>query len=492
VLLAIVGLGVVLFTRGSAAATDSTAKLVPPDAMLYVHASTAEARTQDTRLREIASRFTAVRTELPRLAAMLTPAAAGLRFDADIRPWLGDDAAFALDGAGAPMLVAAVRDAAGAQHLLTRLGATAAGSYAGVTLFQLKPSATAAITGGHLIVGPSADVRAAIDRAAGRGTPGLDRGRVFQRAAQSRSGSASLDVFATSAGLRRLFDGRTGIAGIAGRLVASPALDGVDAQVSAEERGVRVKARVLRVPGGAPPSGFTPTLASRAPAGAAAFLSLPGLDAAANALTRLGGGATLDALRAALPGAAGIQLDDLIGPLSDEAQLTIGGSGDTPEFTVAARTRDEAGTREDLARLQGPLAERLAGGTPFTQFQQGATPAFALPVNDRLEPTYAVAHGAVVASTARSGLAQLGAAKTPITDTEALKSVMPDGGAKVEALGFLDSRQLLALAERTGLEAFSSPAVRDDLGRIRAAGAVVEEDGDHPTDTTAELFLQIP
>jgi hypothetical protein len=69
---------------------------------------------------------------------------------------------------------------------------------------------------------------------------------------------------------------------------------------------------------------------------------------------------------------------------------------------------------------------------------------------------------------------------------------MPSEDAKVEALGFLDSRQLLALAERTGLRALSSPAARDDLGRIRTAGVVVEEDGERPTDTTAELFLQIP
>jgi hypothetical protein len=68
---------------------------------------------------------------------------------------------------------------------------------------------------------------------------------------------------------------------------------------------------------------------------------------------------------------------------------------------------------------------------------------------------------------------------------------MPEQGAEVEALGFLDPRALLALGERTGLPAPGSPAVRDDLRRIRAAGAVVEEDADKPTDTTAELFLEI-
>ena len=66
------------------------------------------------------------------------------------------------------------------------------------------------------------------------------------------------------------------------------------------------------------------------------------------------------------------------------------------------------------------------------------------------------------------------------------------GGARAEALGFPDSRALLAPGERTGLAAPISLAVRDDLRRIRAAGPVVEEDADKPTDTTAEPFLESP
>jgi hypothetical protein len=100
--------------------------------------------------------------------------------------------------------------------------------------------------------------------------------------------------------------------------------------------------------------------------------------------------------------------------------------------------------------------------------------------------------GALVASTATSGLEQLGKARSPVTGAPVLEDLLPEEGEKVEALGFLDSRQLLALGERTGLRALSSPAARDDLGRIRTAGAVVKEDATQPTDTTAELFLEIP
>ena len=62
-----------------------------------------------------------------------------------------------------------------------------------------------------------------------------------------------------------------------------------------------------------------------------------------------------------------------------------------------------------------------------------------------------------------------------------------------DSLVFLDLRQLLALGEQTGLTAIPSLAtVRDDLRRVRAAGAVVTNDPTNPSDTTAELFLQIP
>jgi hypothetical protein len=492
VLLLAAALAVVVATRGDAASDDTTAKLVPADALLYVHLSTAEARTQDARLRKIADRFATVRAQLPKLAAAITPAAASLNLAKDLRPWVGDDVAVALLSDGRPLLVASVRDQAAAERTLGRLGARGDGSYKGVALRTLPPATSAAFTDDHLVVGPVAAVRGAIDRASGDGSPSLSRDRVFRRAAATRTGASSVDVYAPVAGVRRLLGGRQGIAGAVGRLLATPTLEGVHAQVAAEESGVRVSARMLRAPGGPRPAAFAPTLAARVPADSAGFLALPGLDAAADAIARLGGTTALDAITAALPDAAGVELEDLLAPLSDEAQLTVTTGEAAPVFTVAARTRDEASTRESLAQLQGPLGERLAGGAPFTQFEQGGVPAFALPVTGQLEPTYAIGGGALVASTARSGLSQLARAKAPVTGAAVMKEVMPSEGKKVGALGFLDSRQLLALAERTGLQALGSTATRDDLGRIRSAGAVVEQDGDHPTDTTAELFLQIP
>jgi hypothetical protein len=132
------------------------------------------------------------------------------------------------------------------------------------------------------------------------------------------------------------------------------------------------------------------------------------------------------------------------------------------------------------------------GAGPFEQRELPGADAFTLRVTPELEPSYAVAKGAVVASTAESGLEQLAPAKSPVTGLPMFEDHMPGEGEKVEALGFLDPRQLLTLGERTGLSALSSPAARDDLGRIGKAGAFVKEDDNQPTDTTAELFLEIP
>ena len=490
-----IALAVVLATRGDAAPPDGAARLVPPDALLYAHLSTSEGRTQDARLLEIAGRFSTLRERIPALAMAMTPAAGGLDYARDVRPWLGDEAALALlDGGSAgpePMLVAAVDDRAAAMRTLSKLGARPAGNHAGTPMLSLPPRATAAFTGDHLVIGPAEAVSAAIDRAGDDAPPSLAGTRVYRRAAEHREGAASLEVFATTAGLRRLLDGASGLAGTAGRLLMSPRLEGVHAQVSAEERGLRATARVLRAPGGGEPAAFEPTLADHVPGDAAGLVALPGVDAMAAIAERAGGAALLAGLEEALPTAAGIELEDLLAPVSDEAVLAVQAGETAPIFTIAARTRDAASTRESLARLQGPVSDRLGGG-PFEQRELRGADAFTLRVTPELEPSYAVSKDAVVASTAGSGLEQLRPARSPATASPALEELVPEEGAKVEALVFLDPRQLLTLGDRTGLQALMTPAMRDDLGRMGKAGAVVKEDDDEPTDTTAELFLEIP
>jgi hypothetical protein len=71
--------------------------------------------------------------------------------------------------------------------------------------------------------------------------------------------------------------------------------------------------------------------------------------------------------------------------------------------------------------------------------------------------------------------------------------VLAHTDGRVQALGFIDLQALFTLVERTGLAAGTGlQAARAALDPIEAVGAVAAQEPDDPTDTTAELFLQIP
>ena len=233
---------------------------------------------------------------MPALGAALTPGAANLDFERDVRPWLGEEAAVALLAGGAgpqPMLIAAVDDRAAARRTLDRLGARPSGSHAGTRLLSLPPRATAAFAGDHLVIGPAGRRDAARSTAPAR-TARPRWPTTASTGAPPRSATAppASTLFATTIGLRRLLDGASGLAGVAGRTLLSPRLEGVHAQVAAEEEGLRATTRVLRTPG-ARPAAFEPTLADRVPREPAGFLALPGVDALAALAGAAGGAAVL-------------------------------------------------------------------------------------------------------------------------------------------------------------------------------------------------------
>jgi hypothetical protein len=114
-------------------------------------------------------------------------------------------------------------------------------------------------------------------------------------------------------------------------------------------------------------------------------------------------------------------------------------------------------------------------------------------VTPRLQPSYGLSGDVLVATTAQPGLDQMRVASRGIAQAPALARAMRRVDGRVQALGFFDLHALLDLGERTGLAAGpGSQAARTDLEPIEAMGAVAMQDPDDPTDTTAELFLQIP
>jgi hypothetical protein len=310
----------------------------------------------------------------------------------------------------------------------------------------------------------------------------------------------SLAAYASAAGVRQVLVPRDGLLGTVGALLDRPGLTAAGAALTAESGGLRAH---VRLAGGAPSDAeFEPVLLERLPEGAAAYLGVRGAARLARLAERLGAGPVLASLRTLVGDEAGVDLDgELLGPLSGEVAVAVTGPADDPEgsgggapvVTLKARTDNPRRTESALARLQEPVARRLAlpGTVPgFKPEPVGGPEAYTLRLTPELAPSYAVSEEGVVLSTAPAGLAP---PRGTLAAAEAFDATIGEVPDKAQSLVFLDLRQLLALGEQTGLTAIPSLATaRDDLRRVRAAGAVVTNDPSHPSDTNAELFLQIP
>jgi hypothetical protein len=476
---------------GEEAPPDDAAQLVPPDALAYVHVSTDPDRAADRRLARYAEALPTLTRLRDQVVAAISPQAFDL--ERDVRPWLGDELAYAAVSPFDSLVLAEVDDRPKADAFVARIGnLSGAAQYRGVRVLVAGQTALAFV-GDFLAVGTEAAVRAAVDRHRGDGAALADVVG-FRRVADGAPAARSVLAYAPANGVREVLARRDGLLGTLGVLLDRRGLDFAGAAVTAEEGGLRAH---VRLAGGAPPdAAFEPLLLERIPEDAAAYLGIRGAPRLAQLLERLGAGDAVATVRRVVSDEAGIDFDgDLLGPLADEVAIAVTGpTGEgAPVVTLKARTTDPARTESALARLQEPLARRLAlpGTVPgFKPETFGGLEGFTLRVTPELAPSYALSDEGLVLSTAPAGLDP---PRGTIAAAPGFDATIGDVPARAESLVFLDLRQLLALGEQTGLTAIPGFAtVRDDLARVRAIGAVVTQDPANPSETTAELILQIP
>jgi hypothetical protein len=477
---------------------DTLAGLVPSDALVYAHLSTDPEREEDARFARLAGTLPSVARLRDSLASAVAPGAFTL--ERDVRPWLGDEAAYAAVSTADTLLLASVADRAGAEALVARIGnLDRAAAYRGVRVLSAGPTSLAFVRDDVLAVGSEAAVRAAVDRAQGEGAALADA-TPYGRATADRPVERTLDVYASPEGVREVLAARGGLAGALGALLDRPGLEAAGAAFAAEPAGLRMHARLA---GGDPgTAAYTPVLVERVPEAAVAYLGMRSASRLVRILGTLGGGPAIDAARRLFADDAGVNLDrELLAPLSGELAVAVttgaedagGSSAGAPVVTLKAQTADAGRTEEALARLQDPISTLLAqpGSVPgFRPLTVGPLQGYSLRVTPELAPTYALSPDGLVLSTAPAGL-------TPpagtIAAAPAFRTTIGDVPGEAEALLFLDLRQLLALGEQTGLTAIPGlGTARDDLARVRAAGLTVTQDPARKTDTTAELFLEIP
>ena len=498
-LLAMAGVALIVLRPGAAQPpADAAAGLVPADALVYVHLSTDEDRDQDGELLERLERFPSF-SGVRRTITDAVQRQGGIDLRRDVLPWLGKEAAFALlpsGGTVAPsLLLLSVADAAGAKRALARAsrGGTSL-DYRGTEVRRFR-SVAAALIKDFLVLGQEPAVKAALDRAGGRGSS-LAASRRFREARATAPDDRALDAYLSPEGVRRVLRPLPGLAGVAGAAIDDPALEGAGVTLSPDDDGLRLQVRALRSRGQA--RTFTPELVERVDEDSFAYLGLGGLDALTTLFPRVGLDRLLERARAALPAESGVDLErDVLGPLRGEVAVSARPALPLPQVTLIARTRDEAKTRDALGRLQGVLAEALApagesgGSVPtFEERRLDGVTAYAISLGPGFELLYAVADGLLIVSNSGGGIERAREERDRITDDDAFKDAVGELSPDTEALLFLDLRQLLTLGDLAGLtKGGALQTARDDLRRLRILGAAARREGD---DTIAEFFLEIP
>lgn len=477
-LLLAAGLAVgVIAARGGGEPPPATgaARLVPADALVFVHLSTDPERAAVRRARALAGRFPGFEERRDRILRGLSVRRCGLNGD-DLR---GDEAALALldargGTAGSLVLVDTGRDDA---------DGTAQRRCGAVSVRRI---------GRWLAIGQPASLAAAADVARGR-RPALADDPLFRHATSGLPGDRVADAWASAAGVRRLLRPQPGLLGTIGALLDRPGLRGAAAALAAGEDRAEVTVRSV-LSGRAGAGGFAPELVDDVPADAIAYLGTQGAGSALGRLLGAAGlagddvreaGAALGDAVVAVRRALGRRLDGEVGLV-----LTPGPSG--PALTLLAEADDEGAARRGLRAAEPSLARAVlgrGGGRAFRDTRPAGTPARTLR-GEGPGLSWAVADGTALVSTRPDGIASVAAARTTLPETAAYAATVGDTPDEVASLVFLDFSQLLRLGEQTGLgDERSDQAVMADLERVRAVGGSTSGAGDL---TTAELVLSIP
>ncbi len=513
-----------LASGGEAGPATGAAAVVPGDALLYLHLSTDATRPAVQRAVSIAQRFPdfplAETALMSRLSRVLTGgASSSVDFGAQISPWLGKEAAFALlntaTSTAGSLIVLDVRRRARAGAFLDAQGVAPAGSYRGTSLEAFRSGTTVAFVRHYMLVGQRASVTAGID--ASRGVVhSLASSSTYARAAAGEPASRVLDVYMSVAGVRRVLAAQGGLLGALGVLLYQPALTATTLSVSANPAGLALRVHGALDPtlvglSGSASRSFTPSLASALPQGTTLLIDITGLARVAPRVlgaSAEGGiagrvGPLLSRLGAALS-AEGVDVRSIAAIFAGETAVAVSpvsatrpaGAAHGPALVIVARTANQQATKRLLAGLEVPLARLFPppssgpGQAPeFNNVPVAGITAHELSLAAGLQLDYAVFRGLVVVSTSLQAIALVARHAHSLADDPAYQSTAGAGPSQVTSLVFLDFSQLLSLAEQTGLA--RSPritALRPDLDKIKAIGLKSTRG---TNDTTAQLTLRI-
>jgi hypothetical protein len=422
---------------------SAAARLVPADALVYVHLSTDTGRAETKAAAQAAASF---------------PSWSKLR----------DTVIARLQAPGCDQATKALKTADEAALAIFDTGGSRANSLVLVDTGKNHPGATqrgcgtlsSTYVGRFLAIGQPESLQLAGQLAKGQGTSlaaAAGPKRMFAQLPVDRV----VDGWLSADGLRRLLAPQGGLLGAAGVLFDQATLKGAAFGLAAAGDHARLTVRSLLDPKLAKTSTgtgfqpFEPTLAGAVPAGAMAYLGVSNL---APALQRV----------LAAAGSSSGALEPLVGQLSKpllklfpgETAVILTAATPAPVLTLLAAAPDPAVARAALAGL--PAAVRKAFSS-------------------------AVWDGKVAVSTSPKGIAAVRAPGQHLTDTQNWSKTVGNHPDLASSLLFLNFSRLLTLGEETGLGASSAyRSAKADLQKVRAIGASTSG---NDSESTAEISL---
>ncbi|HEX6458000.1 MAG TPA: DUF3352 domain-containing protein [Thermoleophilaceae bacterium] len=478
---------------------DNAAAMVPADALIYLNLGTSKGAAQWKHTADAMSKLPLAGQLRDALFAATTSSTLGrLTLERDVRPWLGNEAAYAeLPGSGQKLLLFRARDEKAALRAISRAaGSSPPQPYRGTLLRDVGGGSVAGVSGGWALVGAPGAVHSALDLRS-KPAASLAKNSTYSDLVgglpSDRVGNAWLSQPWLNAHL-------AGPSAILAGLARVPSFQSAAVGFGDNGKLMRLAFRARATAGPAAGSGCSgttgkgDTLLSKAPARPALFLGMAGAGCVLQDLMASPSSAIGTALQSFATQAQreGVNLQrDLLPLLGGDSGLSITPG---PTLTLDAGDVPAQQSLNVLGRLQPVLIKLLnpeASGVAPTfgaQTVNGVT-AMTASLTPGLQLSYAAFDGDLVLSTALSGIAD--AKKGAHLDqSKDFKAVLGDRPKDASALVFLDLEKLLALADQAGLG--SNPtyaAVRDDLQKIGAAGGVLSREGN---DIDAELRLKNP
>jgi len=490
---------------------DRAAAFVPADALAYVNISLDRRRPSVRRALTLVGRLPALgalaRTVRARVAASISPPGATPPLAADVRPWLGDEVAFAVlntpGTVAGSLILAASRERVRTLAFLSSSGARATGSYRRVRLWRYPTGTYTALVGRFIALGQLASVRAAIDVADGGRS--LAASPAYRRTAAGEPADAVLEAYLSAGGVRRLLEPRRGLLGMLGVLLDRPALRAARLALAPGAGGFRLLVRsafAAQTRGHPSPQQFHPALPAALPANAAAVLELGDLPSAAprlmRALKRAGIAARVGPLLARLGAALrveGVDIGGLLGLLRGESALALIGPSASPALLLVAHDHGARRARYLLAQAAYALERALrtsalqVGTTEsITQIPLDGTEIQQLALQPGVQVDYAVTRHLVIVATGVRALASVLSRWRSLAASASWRAVLANAPARVGSLLYLDPGRLFGPGGRFRSIKGAGIQELEALANVRSIGLTVSGGG---AEVTADIQLEI-